>query len=237
RKVEFILNTKVTGYSEEFGVQLSNGRMIRPVVFIWTAGVTANPLVRTLPCKIERGKIVANQNLEVEGYPFLFACGDCAYITDPLTGKPYPPTAQHASRMGKIVAKNIEARIRGTALQPFVYKSQGALAAIGRRSGVANIMGFKFSGLFAWILWRAIYLMKLPRLEKKVRVAIEWTLDLLFPKDMVQFLTLNTPLVQNVNIQTTTQPHEIVPGEEQISKSQPGDETPASATPHHSSGL
>ncbi|HEY9713948.1 MAG TPA: hypothetical protein V6C72_10790, partial [Chroococcales cyanobacterium] len=68
---------------------------------------------------------------------------------------------------------------------------------IGRRSGVALIMGMKFSGFFAWVLWRTIYLMKLPRLEKKIRVVFDWTLDLIFSKDLVQFISLETPLVQN----------------------------------------
>jgi NADH dehydrogenase len=196
RKVEIILKHKVTGYSKA-GIELSDGRAILPVFFVWTAGMTANPLVRTLPCKIERGKIVANEYMEVPDYPYLWACGDCAYILDPKTGKPYPPTAQHASRMGKVVADNMNATINGGTRRPFVYSSVGALAAIGRRAGVAKIMGMKFSGVLAWMLWRAIYLAKLPRLEKKIRVAAEWMMDLLFPKDLVQFMALHAPLVQN----------------------------------------
>jgi len=197
RQVEFKLLTKVTGYHTQRGVELSDGSSILPVVFVWTAGVTANPIVRTLPCKTERGKIVANEYMEVPGYPYVWACGDCAYIVDPQTSKPYPPTAQHASRMGKVVARNIEATIRGGTKQPFIYKSVGALAAIGRRAGVANVMGWKFSGVLAWVMWRMIYLSKLPRFEKKVRVAVEWSMDVLFPKDLVQFMTLHAPLVQN----------------------------------------
>ena len=196
RKVEFKLGTKVSGYSKR-GVELADGSAILPVLFVWTAGLTPNAIIRTLPCKIERGKIFANEYMEVPGYPFLWACGDCAYIVDPANGKPYPPTAQHASRMGKVVARNIEATIRGGSKEPFVYKSVGALAAIGRRSGVANIMGWRFSGVFAWMMWRMIYLAKLPRLEKKIRVVVEWTMDLLFPKDLVQFMALHAPLVQN----------------------------------------
>jgi NADH dehydrogenase len=71
---------------------------------------------------------------------------------------------------------------------PFSFKTLGALAAIGRRTGVAGIFGINFSGFLAWFLWRGIYWSKLPRLEKKVRVAIDWALDVLFTKDFVQFL-------------------------------------------------
>ena len=91
---------------------------------------------------------------------------------------PYPPTAQHAIREGKIIAKNIAASIQGGPKKAFRYKPLGSLASLGRRSAVAEILGVRFSGFFAWWLWRTIYLMKLPSFDRKVRVAIDWTLDL-----------------------------------------------------------
>src|SRR5262249_21809412 len=125
---------------------------------------------------------------EVPDWPGVWALGDCASVPDPQ-GKPYPPTAQHALRQGRVVAQNVTAAIRGGKKRPFVFSTLGQLAAIGRRTGVANVFGFNFSGFFAWWLWRTIYLSKLPRFEKKVRVALDWTLDLLFTKDLVQFTT------------------------------------------------
>jgi NADH dehydrogenase len=119
----------------------------------------------------------------------VWALGDCAVVPDPATGKPYPPTAQHAIRQGKVLAGNIAAALDGGAKRPFRFATLGLLAAIGRRVGVANILGMQFSGFIAWFLWRSIYLSKLPRLEKKARVAIDWTLDLFFSKDLVQFQT------------------------------------------------
>jgi NADH:quinone reductase (non-electrogenic) len=87
------------------------------------------------------------------------------------------------------VAANIAAALRQREPRPFVFTTLGQLATIGKRTGVARVFGLNFSGFAAWWLWRTIYLAKLPRLEKKIRVAIDWTLDLLFAKDFVQFLT------------------------------------------------
>jgi NADH dehydrogenase len=98
-------------------------------------------------------------------------------------------------RQGKTVARNIVATIRGREKKKFEYSTIGLLAAIGRRAGVANILGVNFSGFLAWFLWRTIYLSKLPRLEKKVRVAFDWTLDLLFGKDLVHFMILRSPAI------------------------------------------
>ena len=103
-----------------------------------------------------------------------------------------PPTAQHALREGKVAAQNILATIRGDRKKPFLFSTLGLLAPIGKRTGVANILGVNFSGFIAWWLWRTIYLMKLPRFEKKVRVALDWTLDLIFSKDLVQFMTVRS---------------------------------------------
>ncbi|MEX2300646.1 MAG: hypothetical protein WD733_06900 [Bryobacterales bacterium] len=115
-------------------------------------------------------------------------------VPDKTNGGFYPPTAQHALREGKVLARNILAEIRGGEKKPFTFSTIGQLAAIGRRTGVANIMGFNFSGFIAWWLWRTIYLSKLPRLVKKLRVALDWTLDLMFSKDLVQFMPVRAPI-------------------------------------------
>ncbi len=127
----------------------------------------------------------------------VWALGDCALVPDRKTGMPCPPTAQHAPREGKTVARNIAAAIRGGAPKPFAFKTIGQLAAIGRRTGVANIFGVNFSGFLAWWLWRTIYLSKLPHFDKNLRVALDWTLDLVFSKDLVQFMTFRAPAVSH----------------------------------------
>jgi NADH dehydrogenase len=143
-----------------------------------------------LPCAKERGRVLVNEYLEVPEWPGIWAFGDCAVVPDRKTGKSHPPTAQHALREGKLAAQNILATIRGDQKKPFLFSTLGLLAPIGKRTGVANILGVNFSGFVAWWLWRTIYLMKLPRFEKKIRVALDWTLDVLFSKDLVQFRTV-----------------------------------------------
>jgi NADH dehydrogenase len=169
-------------------IELSDGEKIISSTLVWTAGISPNPILDFVPCAKERGRIKVNANLEVEGVDNLWALGDCALVPDPATGKYCPPTAQHASREGKVLAQNIIASANGIAKKPFSFKTLGLLAAIGRRTGVARILGVNFSGFLAWFLWRGIYWSKLPRVEKKVRVAIDWALDVLFTKDFVQFL-------------------------------------------------
>ena len=139
--------------------------------------------------------MVVDEFMEVPSWDGVWALGDCALATNPRTGKPHPSTAQHAMRQGKTVARNILATIRGGRKKPFEYSTIGMLAATGRRTGVAQILGFNFSGWIAWLLWRTIYLSKLPRLEKKLRVALDWTLDLLFTKDLVHFMILRSTAV------------------------------------------
>jgi NADH dehydrogenase len=194
RKVEIRVNTKVAGMSAA-GVELSDGTVVPSQLLVWTGGTAPNPLLATLACRKDRGRVVVNGTMDVPGWPGVWALGDCAAVPDPKSGRPYPPTAQHAIRQGRLLAENILAAIHGGEKRPFVFETIGLLAAIGKRTGVARIMGVNFSGFVAWWLWRSIYLSKLPRFEKKVRVALDWCLDLIFSKDIVQFQTERAPHV------------------------------------------
>jgi NADH dehydrogenase len=194
RKIEIVLNAKVESVSDQ-GVKLSNGATIRTNTLVWTGGNAPHPLLASLPCPKERGRPLVNEFLEVPEWPGVWAAGDCAAIRDPQTGKLYPPTAQHALRQGKVLARNLNAAIRGGRKKPFVFSMLGQLAAIGRRTGVANILGLNFSGFIAWVLWRTIYLSKLPRLEKKIRVGLNLALDVFFSKDLVRFSTASAPTI------------------------------------------
>ncbi len=196
RGVEIVTNTRLTAVTSE-AVELSDGQRINCQLVVWTAGTSPHPLLGGLPCQLEHGRVVVDGMLRVKGWDNVWALGDCALIPDHRTGKPHPPTAQHAFREAKTVATNVAAVLGGGTVKPFDFRTIGQLAAIGRRTGVARIFGVNFSGFFAWWLWRTIYLSKLPRLEKKIRVAIDWTLDLLFAKDFVQFLTVRAPVMSS----------------------------------------
>ena len=186
--IDVRLNTKVEGY-EDATVVLSDGSNLPTHTLIWTAGTTPHSLLAALPCAKEHGRIIVDESLEVKGSPGVWAIGDCALVPDRSTGKYCPPTAQHALREGKVLAHNLLTTITGQAKKSFSFATLGQLAAIGHRTGVASILGRNFQGFIAWWLWRTIYLSKLPRFEKKVRVALDWTLDLLFSKDLVQYVT------------------------------------------------
>jgi NADH dehydrogenase len=184
RGVEVRLNTRVKSMTET-EVFLADGISIPSRTLVWTAGTVPSPVISSLPCAKERGRLLVNQFLQVPEWPNVWAVGDCAFVPDiRISGKSHPPTAQHAIREGKVVAQNIAAVLSGRALKSFSFRTIGLLASIGRRTGVARIFGFNFSGFFAWWMWRTVYLSKLPGLDKKVRVAFDWTLDLLFPKDV-----------------------------------------------------
>jgi NADH dehydrogenase len=188
RGVEIRFNTLLTGATAE-GALLQGGERIATRTLVSTVPSGPNPLVTMLPLKLERGRIVVDGALAVPEHPGVWAVGDCAYVRDAGTGEPCPPTAQHATRQAQRVARNIVATLRGEATQPFAFRALGKLGALGRRSAVAEIMGVKISGFLAWWLWRTIYLMKLPGLDRKLRVATDWTLDLVLPPDIVQLRT------------------------------------------------
>jgi NADH dehydrogenase len=184
RGVKIRLNTRVKTMTED-NVSIAHHVPIPCRTLVWTAGTVPSPLISLLPCAKERGRLVVNQFLGVPDCPDVWAVGDCAFVPDIRNpGKSHPPTAQHAIREGKVVAQNIAAALLGRPLKSFSFKTIGLLASLGRRTGVARIFGVNFSGFFAWWMWRTIYLSKLPGLDKKVRVAFDWTLDLLFPKDV-----------------------------------------------------
>jgi NADH:ubiquinone reductase (H+-translocating) len=184
RGVEVRLNSRVKSMTEN-SVFLVDSVAIPSRTLVWTAGTVPSPLIFSLPCTKERGRICVNQFLQVSDWPDVWAVGDCAFVPDIRNpGKSHPPTAQHAIREGRVVAKNIAAVLLGHRLKPFSFRTIGLLASIGRRTGVARIFGFNFSGFLAWWMWRTVYLSKLPGLDKKIRVAFDWTLDLLFPKDV-----------------------------------------------------
>ena len=157
---------------------------IRTKTLIWTAGVTPVNTIKRSMFKTEKGKLITNDYLEVQDFPGVFAVGDCAFFLDPKTQRPFPPTAQIAEAQAKTAAKNLKALIKNLQKEKFVYHSKGQMAIIGKRSGIATVLGMNISGFWAWLIWRNVYLSKIPTFDKKLRVFLDWTIDLFFDRDI-----------------------------------------------------
>jgi NADH dehydrogenase len=187
--VEVLLNTRVIDVTS-YSVRLVNGIDISTQTIIWAGGGKPPSLLSALSCEHDKsGRIVTNNFLEVLGYTdSIMALGDCACITDPNTGKPCPPTAQHAIRQGKVAAINLISRIKDqeNGKKAFDYKTKGVMTLIGRRNGVGILLGFKVHGFTAWWFWRSYYLLNLPTVEKKLRVMVDWFIDLFFKRDVTR---------------------------------------------------
>jgi NADH:ubiquinone reductase (H+-translocating) len=161
---------------------------------VWAAGAAPSPLLKELAVERDkRGAVLVENTLAVRGHTGLWALGDCAIVPDAKTGKSCPPTAQFAIREARTLARNLCASIAGEPLQPFHFDSLGTLCVVGHHTACAEIKGYKFSGFFAWFLWRTIYLSKLPGLERKVRVVGDWTIELFFPRDILQTIDFGPP--------------------------------------------
>jgi NADH dehydrogenase len=195
RGVEFQLERRV---SDAARGQVSAGDLTIPTeTFIWTAGNRPHPIMASLNLPLTgRGQLEVGADLAAAEAPGLWAVGDCAQIPDLTTGGSCPPTAQHAVRQGKLAAKNVAATIHGKPLKNFRFKMLGQLAALGHQLAVAEVFGRRFSGFLAWLLWRSIYLAKLPTFEKQVRVGLDWLLDIFFPADIVQTMDFSRPAPQ-----------------------------------------
>lgn len=186
RGIEFLLNTRVSDARK--GVVIMGEHEIAASTVIWTAGNRPNPVVGKLGVALnKRGQIPVAATMQSPERPNLWAAGDCAQIPIPdKEGAYYPPTAQHALREGKMLAANIISTLKKKPLKIFNYKSQGSLAVLGHQLAVAEVFGLRFSGFLAWLMWRGIYLSKLPSFEKQLRVLFDWILDIFFPPDIVQ---------------------------------------------------
>ena len=166
---------------------------IRTNTLVWTAGVTPVNTIKRSMFKTDRGKIVVNEFMEVPDFAGVFAVGDCALLSDPESGRPYPPTAQIAEAQAKTAAANLHALIRGRPMKGFEFKSRGQMAIIGKRDGIASVFGLNISGFWAWCLWRNVYLSKIPRADKRVRVVIDWVIDLFFDRDIARMKFFRKP--------------------------------------------
>lgn len=202
RGIEVLLNTKLVSFSgteviiEEIE-QPTRNTMNQPKIgsiqtrtLIWTAGVTPVDTIKNSVFKTSKGGVIVNEFLEVPDFSGVFAIGDCAYVINPQTQKPYPPTAQNAEAQAEVVAYNLKALIKKEQKKKFEYSSKGQMAIIGKRTGIATIFGINLHGFAAWWIWRSIYLSKIPRLDKRIRILLDWTIDLFFDRDISRLKVL-----------------------------------------------
>jgi len=167
-------------------ITLANDERLPCRTLIWCAGIAPNPLLERMSLPVdENGYLRCDRMLRVQGRSDIWAIGDCAVNPD-REGRPYPATAQHATRQARHLAGNLARVLRGGEPRPFDYTSRGTLVGLGCRTGVAKVLGIKLSGFAAWFIWRTFYLSKLPGISRKLRVALDWTMDLLFQRDHVQ---------------------------------------------------
>ncbi len=184
--VRIVLGRRIAGVAED-RVRLDDGSEIPAATVVSTVGNAPHPLLRDLPgAKDARGWIQPDDTFAVPGLDRVWALGDCASIPDERTGRPMPATAQHAVREGPHAARNILAVLDRRAPTPFDYGQLGMLVSLGRYRGVGEIFGIKVSGFVAWFMWRSYYLLRLPSLERRVRVAVDWTLELFLAHDVTE---------------------------------------------------
>ncbi|MEP7187564.1 MAG: NAD(P)/FAD-dependent oxidoreductase [Roseiflexaceae bacterium] len=205
RGVDVRTGVSVTAVTEH-SADLEPGGTVPTRTVLWAAGIAVNPLAAQLGLPTDQhGAIVVEPTLQVKGHPQIFALGDCAAVPKRTHGT-YAPTAQNATRAGTLVAANLTASIHGAVLKPFRYRPIGSLASLGRHQAVAQIAGLTLVGWPAWLAWRAVYLAKLPMFSRRVRVAMDWMLELVLPPDIVQLPLISS--VQTVEV-TTKQPQEL----------------------------
>jgi NADH:ubiquinone reductase (H+-translocating) len=177
------LNARAT-LVDDRGVHLDSGDFLPAGTVICTIGTAPNPLVASLPLPKERGRIATAADMSVPGHEGVWALGDCAAVPNARDGKPSPPTAQFADRQARVLAGNIAARLQGRPTRAFTYAPIGQLSSIGHNKAVAELFGLRIAGFVAWLLWRGVYLLKIPTLARKVRLYLEWNWAMFFPPDI-----------------------------------------------------
>jgi NADH dehydrogenase len=198
RGVEILLRTRLDS-AEDGVMRLSNGDAFPAQTLVWTTGVRPPPLATKSGLPVDdQGRVTCDEYLRIcrDGEPLegAWAAGDGAAVPDLTTGGLCPPTAQHALRQGRRLADNLAATIQGGELRPFRYRNLGQLVSLGRYKGVAQLPGgIRLRGFAAWWLHRTYHLAKMPTVNRRVRIALDWAVTMLFPRDITALGSLQRP--------------------------------------------
>lgn len=192
RGIEIRLGTTLEGIDAE-SARLSTGESVPTRTVVWTAGVTAHPSLSGLAVPLDdRGRVVVDDHLRVDGMQGVWAIGDCAAAPEPGGGFA-PPTAQHGIRQARLVARNVAGALGGEPPQRYTYSSRTAFVNLGRYKAVGRIGGRTFSGFLAWWMARTYHLSQIPGLFRKVRAVIDWTVSLPFARDTSEVGSIGHP--------------------------------------------
>ena len=176
-------------------VKTSDGDEFESATIVWTAGVKPSPIVNSTDLPLdERGRIKTTTRLTVAGVKGAFAAGDIAGVPDVTNPGQYcAPNAQHAVRQAKVLGDNITAYLRGQKLADYRHKYAGSVAGLGLYRGVANVYGVKLRGFPAWFMHRTYHLSRVPTVNRKVRVVMDWTLSLFFKRETISLGEIEHP--------------------------------------------
>jgi len=183
RRIDVRLNARAVRVTDR-DVHLESGEIIQGGTVICTIGTQPNSLLESIPAAKNRGRLGVNPDFSVPGVEGVWAAGDCAAVVNALDGKLCPPTAQFAEAQAKQLAANIVSRLKGQATRPFSYRPKGQLCSVGHNKAVAEIFGIRISGFVAWLMWRGLYLLRIPTLARKARLFLEWNWAMFFPPDV-----------------------------------------------------
>ena len=181
--VEVLLNARVE-FATPDGVGLVGGQLLRAGTVVCTVGTRPSPLVISLDVPKHDGRLNTEADLRLQGHASVWAIGDCARVINAEDGEVAPATAQFADRQGRLAAANIVATLSGKSTRSFGFRPLGQLCCIGGHRAVAEMLGVQISGFPAWLLWRSVYLLKLPAWSRRLQVGFDWAWLLLFPRDL-----------------------------------------------------
>lgn len=196
RGVDVRLGTRLVSVSDGL-VRLSDGTGFAADTVVWTAGVRANPVAARLGLPVDlAGRVVCTAELRVRELPGVWSAGDVAAVPDLSAADPGAlcgPSAQHAVRQARRLADNIVAELRGRPAKAYRHPYAGSVASLGLHKGVAEVYGIRLRGWPAWLLHRLYHLSRVPTLNRKIRVAADWAVAAVLPRDIAELGPLEDP--------------------------------------------